>query len=213
MTGDRNVHGMNRDLPPPNSERETIIEYGDASSGARIVHVVIGRQAIGREADQMLVTTLGSCVAACACDPVAAVGGMNHFLLPEAPEGQRDGGPATRYGRVAMDALIEALLAAGCQRERLEFKVFGAAHVIASRFDIAGVNTDFILSYLRRESLTLVSKDLGGAFARRVFYYPATGRVMRRVVRPETLSETVNQELYFLSSLNRFCAEREGGRR
>jgi chemotaxis protein CheD len=203
---------MSRDIPPALSEREDVVEYGDVFSGARIVHVVIGRHAIGNGTDQMLVTTLGSCVAACASDPVLAIGGMNHFLLPEAPEGQRDGGPATRYGRVAMDALIEALLAAGCQRERLVFKVFGAGHVIPSRFDIARLNTDFILSYLRQEGLALVGQDLGGAFARRVFYYPATGRVMRRVMRPVALSDTVNQELHFLS-LCRSSAERESGRR
>jgi chemotaxis protein CheD len=31
----------------------------------------------------LLVTVLGSCVAACLRDPYANVGGMNHFMLPE----------------------------------------------------------------------------------------------------------------------------------
>lgn len=33
-------------------------------------------------ANEMLVTVLGSCVSACIRDPVAEVGGMNHFMLP-----------------------------------------------------------------------------------------------------------------------------------
>ena len=175
--------------------------WREPNSGARLFHLVIGELSVGGGADRVLVTTLGSCVAACARDPVAGIGGMNHFLLPEAPEGVPDAGPATRYGRAAMETLIGDLIAAGCRRERLEFKVFGAGRIMPSRFDIARLNSDFILEYLRREGLTLVGQDLGGAFARRVFYTPASGRVMRRMVRPETMSETVEQELRFLTSL------------
>ena len=197
---------MNRNIPSSVSDGGPSVGADDGGwsepgSDARLYHVVIGEQAVGGGGNRVLVTTLGSCVAACARDPVAAIGGMNHFLLPEAPEGVHDAGPATRYGRAAMAALIEALLAAGCRRDRLEFKVFGAGRIIPSRFDIAGLNAEFILSYLRQEGLTLVGHDLGGSFARRVFYYPATGRVMRRVVRPEALSDTVEQELHFLSPL------------
>ena len=32
--------------------------------------------------DEVIVTVLGSCVAACLMDPATLVGGMNHFLLP-----------------------------------------------------------------------------------------------------------------------------------
>jgi len=188
-------------VPSSVSDRGDDGGWVEPESGARLFHVVIGEHVVGGGADQVLVTTLGSCVAACARDPVAAIGGMNHFLLPDAPEGLRDAGPPTRYGRAAMETLLEALLAAGCRRERLEFKVFGAGRVIPCPFDIAGLNAGFILSYLRQEGLTLVGHDLGGGFARRIFYYPTTGRVMRRVVRPETLSDTVDQELHVLSQM------------
>ena len=33
--------------------------------------------------DMVLVTVLGSCVAACIHDRTAGIGGMNHFMLPE----------------------------------------------------------------------------------------------------------------------------------
>ena len=37
--------------------------------------------------DPMIVyTVLGSCISACIRDPVAGVGGMNHFMLPEPKE-------------------------------------------------------------------------------------------------------------------------------
>jgi chemotaxis receptor (MCP) glutamine deamidase CheD len=39
--------------------------------------------------NELLVTVLGSCVAACIRDPVAGVGGMNHFMLPESDSGRQ----------------------------------------------------------------------------------------------------------------------------
>ena len=41
--------------------------------------------------DPMIVyTVLGSCISACIRDPVAGVGGMNHFMLPEPKEKAHD---------------------------------------------------------------------------------------------------------------------------
>ena len=41
---------------------------------AHIVKVMLGQHKISRRVDEMLVTTLGSCVAACIRDPVAVIG-------------------------------------------------------------------------------------------------------------------------------------------
>lgn len=169
---------------------------------AHIVKVMLGQHKISARVDEMLVTTLGSCVAACIRDPVAGIGGMNHFLLPEVPEGTDDGASvAARYGSVAMELLINQILGSGGRRNRLEVKVFGGAKVIESTLDVGAKNASFVLAYIRREGLNLLSQDLGGAMARRIHYFPSTGRVLRRVLRPEVLSETVTQELNFMTTL------------
>ena len=49
----------------------------------RRVSIVQGENAVVAEPDVVVSTLLGSCVAACLYDPVAKVGGMNHFLLGE----------------------------------------------------------------------------------------------------------------------------------
>ncbi len=46
------------------------------------VHVIQGEYKVFNDPNIVLSTILGSCVAACMRDPVAGVGGMNHFLLP-----------------------------------------------------------------------------------------------------------------------------------
>ena len=169
---------------------------------AHIVKVMLGQHKISGRVDEMLVTTLGSCIAACIRDPVAGIGGMNHFLLPEVPEGTGDSvNVAARYGGTAMELLINQLLGAGARRNRLEIKVFGGAKVIESTLDVGAKNAEFVLSYIRNEGLRLVGQDLGGSMARRIHYFPSTGRVLRRVLRSEALSDTVSQELSFMSTL------------
>src|SRR3954470_1398717 len=61
--------------------------------------------------NELLVTVLGSCVAACIRDPVAGVGGMNHFMLPESDSGKWGIASASmRFGNFAMEQLINDIL-------------------------------------------------------------------------------------------------------
>ena len=54
----------------------------------RRIHIVQGEFNVSSDPDVMLTTLLGSCVAACLRDPVACIGGMNHFLLPGQESGE-----------------------------------------------------------------------------------------------------------------------------
>ncbi|MGZ5927150.1 MAG: chemotaxis protein CheD, partial [Rhizomicrobium sp.] len=90
--------------------------------------------------NEVLVTILGSCIAACIRDPHLGVGGMNHFLLPHGSDVGRD---ARCYGINAMELLINELLKSGARRERLQAKIFGGANVMAGLSDIGGRNAEF----------------------------------------------------------------------
>ena len=46
------------------------------------INIVQGEFTVSDDPRRCFSTLLGSCVAACIRDPVAGVGGMNHFLLP-----------------------------------------------------------------------------------------------------------------------------------
>jgi chemotaxis receptor (MCP) glutamine deamidase CheD len=75
---------------------------------------------------KILVTVLGSCVAVCLWDKVRGIGGMNHFVLPSDPNGEK----STRYGDVSIDELEAGLLRLGCRMADLQAKVFGGAAVL-----------------------------------------------------------------------------------
>src|SRR5262249_50444318 len=71
------------------------------------------------KSDEVIVTVLGSCVAACIRDPLLGIGGMNHFMLPQSHSGRwgSDAEP-TRFGNFAMEKLINEVIKAGATRRR-----------------------------------------------------------------------------------------------
>jgi len=150
----------------------------------------------------VLTTVLGSCVSACLYDLDAGVGGMNHFMLPgQAERPERAGDVDTRYGLHAMDVLLEQLLKAGARRERITAKVFGGAAVIPgmTQLNVGQRNAEFVLQHLRAEGVPVVAQDLGGTLARRISYFPASGRVVvRRLRREEDLLEVEQDERHLL---------------
>jgi chemotaxis protein CheD len=127
--------------------------------------------------DMLIVTVLGSCVSACMRDPIAKVGGMNHFMLPDRDtEGPLSA--SARYGAYAMEVLINQLFALGAKRERLEAKVFGAARVLPGMSDIGERNAAFAMDYLKRESIRVVAEDLGSDEPCKIYFFAQTGRVL-----------------------------------
>jgi chemotaxis protein CheD len=135
-------------------------------------------------AGMLLVTVLGSCVAACIRDPERGVGGMNHFMLPDS-DSAGPAGNAARYGTYAMEMLINHLIKLGAVRTRLEAKVFGGGSVIAgmTQVNIGERNGEFVLKYLRTEGIRVVARDLADIYPRKVYYFPKTGRVMVKKLR------------------------------
>ena len=144
------------------------------------IHVGQGEHHISADPNVMLTTVLGSCVAACLTDPLAGVGGMNHFLLPDGAGAGTDAG--RRYGAYAMELLINELIKAGARRERLEAKLFGGGRMFDSLRDVGVANADFAERFLRDEGIRVVGGSLRGAGGRRLHYWPASGRALQRGV-------------------------------
>ncbi len=161
--------------------------YYDEKRGLTVVKIYSGDFYVTNKPNEVIMTILGSCVAACIRDPALGIGGMNHFLLPKAQdEVARDASYAARYGAYAMEELINGILRLGGRKDRLEVKVFGGGNVINNSAMIGDKNVQFVLQFLKDEGLKVAGSDLGGAHARRINYYPDTGKVMLRRLTRET---------------------------
>lgn len=165
--------------------------YVDKKAGTRILKVFTGDCRTSSFDNDVMVTVLGSCISACIRDPIANIGGMNHFLLPNSKSG--DAG-STRYGAFAMEQLINDLLKQGAKKERLEIKIFGGGNVIDNSANIGDKNVQFVTSYLKDEGLKAVSSDLGGFSARRIHYYPISGKVMMKKLQSRHEKELILED-------------------
>lgn len=154
-------------------------KYHDRTFDMDAVKLLPGEYyATGR--NMLLVTVLGSCVAACLRDPHTGVGGMNHFMLPEGGDPHDLMSASARYGGYAMEVLINQLIKLGAHRTRLTAKVFGGAAVLRgfTTVNVGEANSDFVLDYLGQERIRVLSQDLRGIHPRKVYFFPASGRVL-----------------------------------
>jgi chemotaxis protein CheD len=150
--------------------------YYDPTFRATAVKILPGECYVTADPAEMLVTVLGSCVAACLFDPAEGVGGMNHFMLPSSVDGYwGETAAAMRYGNFAMERLIGDVLAAGARREQLQVKVFGGA-AFTSSHSVGPQNAAFVERYLRDAGLPIAAQLLRPPHPLRVHFVPASGR-------------------------------------
>ena len=124
-------------------------------------------------------TLLGSCVAVCLFDPVTRIGGMNHIFLPGRADLKHFDAPA-RFGINAMELLINKIMTLGADRRRLIAKAFGGAHIlpcISDENNTGRKNSDFVMAFLKNESIPLTSYRLGGNHGCHVHFHTNTGMV------------------------------------
>ena len=139
------------------------------------MYVHPGHLYVGRGAEHVT-TILGSCVAVCLHDPVAGIGGLNHFLLPQ-PLGNAEWSP--RYARPAIAALVDGMLKEGARARRLQARVIGGARVLSNFPDDAhhlGLrNAAAATTLLSAWRIPIVSSDIGGARGRKLVFIPCDG--------------------------------------
>jgi chemotaxis protein CheD len=172
----------------PRNPGEASFFYSDHHFQYDAVKVLPGEYFVSGE-DVMIMTVLGSCIAACIWDSRVRTGGMNHFMLPDGDGG--DGGG--RYGSYAMELLINQLLKSGARREFMQAKIFGGAQVMAgfTSMNVGERNTKFVLDYLATEHIPVVSQDVLDIHPRKVCFFPTSGKALvKRLAHahPETLA-------------------------
>ncbi len=127
-------------------------------------------------------TVLGSCVAVCLWDRRRGQGGANHFLLPHHGSGQA----SPRYGDVAVEQLVAALLALGSRRDDLVAKLFGGANVITAfrgeREQLGARNVAVARHELDRARVPLVAEDVGGKRGRKLIFHTDDGLARVRLI-------------------------------
>ncbi len=173
----------------PRKQGEASFFFYDAHFKNAAVKVLPGEYFVDTE-DLLVMTTLGSCIAACLWDRHAQIGGMNHFMLPE---GNGDSG---RYGSFAMELLINEMMKRGASKGRMEAKIFGGGAVISgmNTINVGERNTNFVLDYLKLERIPVVSKDVMDVYPRKVCFLPHSGKAMVKRLAPTNTDALLQQD-------------------
>ena len=150
--------------------------------------------------EELIVTVLGSCIAACIRDKKLGIGGMNHFMLPSTSDVDKLSG-ANRYGNYAMENLINEILKNGGHRENLEAKVVGGGKILQNMTDVGQKNIAFVQEYLQTEGIPVISEDIGDLYPRKVAYIPATGKAFMKRLRSLHNDTVVSRERDYMKNL------------
>ena len=159
--------------------------YFDKKFGLEAAKILPGEY-FATDKSMVLVTVLGSCVAACIRDSRAGVGGMNHFMLPRSEKDPASPvSMSARYGTYAMEILINQLIKMGARRDTMEAKVFGGGNVLRgfTMNNIGESNANFVLEYLHNEGIRVTAEDMLGVHPRKLYFFPVTGKVLVKKIK------------------------------
>lgn len=134
-------------------------------------------------ADELVTYSLGSCLGVSIWDPEVRVGGMLHFMLPQAsvsPEKAR-ANPAM-FGDTGIPALFRAAYELGAVKQRMIVKVAGGSSLLDDNgtFNIGKRNYVLLRKIFWKNGVLIDAEDVGGSLSRTMRLSVATGRVTIR---------------------------------
>tara|TARA_R110002072_G_scaffold228234_12_gene385373 strand:+ start:5465 stop:5995 length:531 start_codon:yes stop_codon:yes gene_type:complete len=155
--------------------------------------VGVADMAIGSVDDGQIVTyALASCIGLTAYDPIARVGGLLHFMLPQpSPKSEPKELKQFMYATTGMPRMFRRLVERGAEQNRLILIAAGGAEILAgaAHMAIGKRNRTMVRKVLWKMNLALVAEDTGGSVARTMSLDLATGEVRIR-------SQDCNQVLW-----------------
>lgn len=133
---------------------------------------------------EAIATVVGSCISTCLYEEGGSIGGMNHFLIPgDFRDEEIFISPTARFGMYAMELLLGELIKLKADRSKLRAKFFGGADRLGSMATgIGSNNARFVKVFLEMEGIPIVSSDIGGNYARKLIFFPDTGKIMLKKI-------------------------------
>lgn len=139
---------------------------------------------ISQDPESVIVThALGSCIAVSIYDPVARVGGLLHYMLPESSlDRQKALDRPFMFADTGIPALFRAAYAAGAEKKRLVVRVIGGAQVLDSAgvFNIGKRNYLACKKILWSVGVLIDAEEVGGYASRTVRFDLSNGKVYCR---------------------------------
>ena len=141
--------------------------------------------AVSDSQEELLITySLGSCIAVVVFDPMASVGGMLHYMLPESsldPEKAKKN-PCV-FADTGITHLFKNSYLMGAKKEHMVVKTVGGAQILDPNgiFNIGTRNYLAMRKIFWRNNVAIAAEHVGGENNRTVRLEMDTGRVILKV--------------------------------
>lgn len=134
--------------------------------------------------DVLVAFGLGSCLGIGMYDPTLHIGAMLHAVLPINNDGKSE---PTKYVDSGIAVLLDLMLQAGAQKNRIITKMAGGANMLnvsslSSTFDIGNRNIDSARNTFAKIGINIKSEEVGGKIGRTVRLYISDGRYTIRMM-------------------------------
>jgi len=141
--------------------------------------------AVSDSQEELLITySLGSCIAVVVFDPMASVGGMLHYMLPESsldPEKAKKN--PCMFADTGITHLFKNSYLMGAKKEHMVVKTVGGAQILDPNgiFNIGTRNYLAMRKIFWRNNVAIAAEHVGGENNRTVRLEMDTGRVILKV--------------------------------
>ena len=151
-----------------------------------IIRVGMADLNICKSPDVITTLGLGSCIGLVFYDPVAKVGGMVHYMLPDSTQ-MRNNTNIAKFADTGIEDLVNEIVKLGGSRSRLVAKIAGGAQMFAfnSNNDMLRIgdrNVEAVKKKLAQLGIPIIAQDTGQSFGRTIEFYPETGELLVRAV-------------------------------
>ena len=162
--------------------------YRSTEVANRIVVGVADMQ-LSNEPDSVIVTyALGSCIGVTIYDPIAKVGGMLHFMLPESKvNAEKAQSNPAMFADTGVPCLLKKAYELGAKK-RLIVCAAGGAEVLADdgHFKVGKRNRTMLRKLFWKNNILLSADDTGGNISRTLMMSLSDGEIVIRTKGKET---------------------------
>jgi chemotaxis protein CheD len=132
------------------------------------VNIIVGvsDMKVSQDPDSVLITySLGSCIGVSIYDPVAKVGGMLHYMLPDSnlDKGKAEKNPSM-FADTGIPSLFKAAYRLGATKQRMKVIVVGGAQVLDQKgfFNIGKRNHMALRKMFWKNKVMIDYEEVGG---------------------------------------------------
>jgi chemotaxis protein CheD len=144
----------------------------------KIIVGISDMKASNRPEDVLITYSLGSCIGLVVWDPVARVGGLLHYMLPDSSiDKEKAQARPFMFADTGIPRLFKETYKFGAVRDRLIVKVVGGGQIMdtAGIFNIGKRNHAILRKIFWKNQIMVAAEDVGGTSNRTVSLEIGTG--------------------------------------